>query len=50
VQQAEAWFESGQLGVTFITAPAWVSQAFGILSAETSRATKAKGEIDRAKK
>ena len=44
VHQAQGWFESGQLGMTFIDAPPWISEAFGILTSERARAEKFRRE------
>lgn len=35
---ALSWWEKGQLGLSFTTAPIWVREAFGMLSSEMSRA------------
>ncbi|MCK5020890.1 MAG: hypothetical protein KAS32_27970 [Candidatus Peribacteraceae bacterium] len=44
MMQAKSWFETGQLGVDFVTAPDWISTAFGILSTQTSKAMDFKRE------
>lgn len=44
VRKAQTWFETGQLGMTFATAPPWISDAFGILTSERSRADKFRRE------
>lgn len=38
VAKAYSWWENGQLGLTLVTAPAWVDDAFGILSSERAKA------------
>jgi len=44
VRRAQGWFETGQLGLTFDTAPPWVSTAFGILTGERMKADKLRRE------
>lgn len=38
VAKAHSWWENGQLGLTLLTAPAWVDDAFGVLTAERNKA------------
>lgn len=44
VRRAQSWFETGQLGMTFATAPPWISDAFGILTSERARADRFRRE------
>ena len=44
VMKARSWYDTGQLGISFITAPAWVSHAFAILDNQTSAALDFKRE------
>lgn len=38
VSKAFSWWETGQLGLTLITAPAWVDDSFTLLTNERSKA------------
>lgn len=48
VLAAMAWWENGQLGVTYLDAPTWVHQAFAVVSRERARTMRYKAEIRRA--
>ena len=44
VMKARSWHETGQLGVSFITAPEWVNHAFALLDNATTEALDFKRE------
>jgi len=44
IMQARGWYETGQLGVDVVHAPAWVSHAFAILDNATTAALDFKRE------
>jgi len=44
---ARAWWEKGQLGMTYDSAPSWVPDTFGILNFEIDKALALKREIAR---
>lgn len=44
VRKAQSWFESGQLGMTFVDAPPWISEAFAVLTSERSKADRFRRE------
>ena len=44
VRRAQSWFETGQLGMSFVEAPPWITEAFGILTGERARADKFRRE------
>jgi hypothetical protein len=44
VMQARSWYETGQLGISFVNAPAWVSHAFAVLDNATTAALDFKRE------
>lgn len=45
---ARAWWDKGQLGITYATAPKWIPDAFSILTHEMDEAMKLKRELMRA--
>lgn len=38
VLAASSWWERGQLGASYLTAPAWLASAFGIIARERNAA------------
>ena len=44
IMQARSWYETGQLGIDFVHAPAWISHAFAILDNATTAALDFKRE------
>jgi hypothetical protein len=48
VLAARAWWDHGALGVDYLTAPAWLHQAFAVISREQCRAMKYRSETERA--
>ena len=47
VMRAKNWFEAGQLGVTYLTAPVWVPEAFSIIGAAQGDAYKYRADLKR---
>ena len=44
MMEARSWHEKGELGIDYVTAPAWIPEAFNILAAETDKAMTFKRE------
>jgi hypothetical protein len=44
IMRAKAWWEKGELGVDFVTAPEWIGQAFAVLDSEQNKALDFKRE------
>ncbi len=49
IARAFNWWEKGQLGMTYLESPAWVEQAFSLLSAEREKVRAFKRQQDRSK-
>jgi len=47
---ARAWWDKGQLGMDYATAPKWVPEAFGILNHEMDEAMKLRRELSKAER
>jgi hypothetical protein len=44
-----SWWEQGALGVTYLTAPAWLHHAYGLISRERVAASRYHLELTKAK-